>query len=233
MRHGIYEEYWDHGGPKNLGEYYRGERIGYWEFYNFENKLREEGSYTDGQQTGPWKEYHHNGNLAAELNYTNGDFDGEQVHYDSTGQVVKRERYAAGMLIEESGRAFAYGAEDGDEPSGQAFKVVEQMPLFAGCPERLDYSKRKLCADRKFMKFIYSTIRYPADARARGVTGSAVVSFVVEADGTVTSTRVLSGLNQSITAELERIVSLIPVWTPGRQDGEAVRVQFNLPVKFQ
>jgi len=29
-----------------------------------------------------------------------------------------------------------------------------------------------------------------------------------------------------------RVVSIMPKWTPGKQRGQAVRVQFNMPIKF-
>jgi TonB family protein len=230
IRHGLHESYWDDGTPKAFGRYAHHERTGYWEFYHFAGGMKEEGAYESGQKVGPWKTFYPDHTLRAEHHFVGGELDGEQVSYDSTGQVTLVEHYDMGRLIEANEGEFAYGTGEAGEPP---FEVVDRIPLFPGCPERLPYAKRKDCADRKFMKFIQSTIQYPPEARRLGVTGSAMVSFVIERDGSVTDIRVLNGLSESISRELKRLVSRMPVWIPGRQNGEAVRVQFNLPVDFR
>ena len=61
----------------------------------------------------------------------------------------------------------------------------------------------------------------------------AVVSFVVEQSGEITNLHSVMGVSKDIRDEVFRVVSLMPRWEPGLQDGEPVRVQFNLPVKFK
>ena len=119
----------------------------------------------------------------------------------------------------------------------EIFKVVEQMPLFPGCEDLGSYAEKKACADKKMLEFIYGNIKYPAIARENGVEGMAVVSFVVEKDGTVKDARVVRNPGAKTGEEALRVVELMNTkgykWNPGMQGGRPVRVQFNLPVKFK
>ena len=87
------------------------------------------------------------------------------------------------------------------------------------------------------MKFIYQHIQYPAIARENGVFGTVVVQFIVEKDGTVKDAKVVRDIGGQCGAETLRVVHLMNAkgikWTPGKQRGTPVRVQFNLPVKFK
>lgn len=117
------------------------------------------------------------------------------------------------------------------------FKVVEQMPLFPGCDAGLEYAERKACADKKMLDFIYRNLRWPALARCSSVEGMAVVSFVVEKDGSMSGLKVVRDPGAGTGEEALRVVRLmsergIP-WEPGQQDGELVSVQLNIPVKFK
>ena len=58
------------------------------------------------------------------------------------------------------------------------------------------------------------------------------MNFIVEADGRVSETKVLRGIGGGCDEEALRVVGMMPAWTPGKQHGKAVRVSFNLPVKY-
>ena len=60
-----------------------------------------------------------------------------------------------------------------------------------------------------------------------------IVKFVVEKDGTITNVNILRGLGAEADAEAMRVVREMPKWMPGKRSGEAVRVQYSLPVNFQ
>ncbi len=117
------------------------------------------------------------------------------------------------------------------------FVVAERMPMFPGCDDDMPYAERKVCSDKKMLEFIYQNIKFPAIARENRIDGTAVVSFIVEKDGTVAELKVLRDPGARLGEEALRVVNLMNVqgkiWTPGRQAGENVRVQFNLPVKFR
>jgi TonB family protein len=121
--------------------------------------------------------------------------------------------------------------------TGKIYKVTQQMPLFPGCGDLGFYPERKRCAETKMIEFIYGNIEYPPEAIANGTEGMAVVSFIIERDGRVTSARIVRDPGDGCGAEAIRLVDMMAreeaPWNAGVQNGEAVRMQFNLPVKFK
>ena len=110
----------------------------------------------------------------------------------------------------------------------ELFKMVEEMPRFPGCEDN-----NKSCADKKMLEFIYQNLRYPALARENGVEGTVVVSFIVEKNGKITEPKIVREIGGGCGDEVMRVVNLMPTWIPGKQRGEVVRVQYNLPVRFK
>lgn len=83
------------------------------------------------------------------------------------------------------------------------------------------------------LNFINKQRRYPAEAYAHGVQGRVTCSFVVNPDGTVSNISVLKGVEPSLNREALRIISKMPVWTPGRIDGQTVPVRVICAVPFR
>ncbi|WP_370583334.1 energy transducer TonB [Pedobacter sp. ASV28] len=62
--------------------------------------------------------------------------------------------------------------------------------------------------------------------------GNVFMSFVLEKDGSVRDVKTLRGLSTETNQEAERVLKLSPKCNPGMLDGKAVRVVYNLPIKF-
>jgi protein TonB len=101
----------------------------------------------------------------------------------------------------------------------KVYTVVENVPEYPG-------------GEAALMEFFSGNIQYPAAAKEAGTTGTVIVHFVVEKDGSVTNAKVMQGLSGGCNEEVLRVVKLMKKWTPGKQNGKAVRVLYNLPVKF-
>ena len=102
----------------------------------------------------------------------------------------------------------------------KVFDVVEQMPSFPGGPSAL-------------MEWLSNNVKYPVVAQENGVQGRVVVSFVVERDGSITDVKVVRGVDPSLDREASRVVRAMPRWIPGKQNGSAVRVKYNVRVAFR
>ena len=83
------------------------------------------------------------------------------------------------------------------------------------------------------MKFLNENIHYPVVAQENGVQGRVVISFVVERDGHITDVQVARSVDPSLDKEAQRVVRSMPKWIPGKQNGSAVRVKYNVPVSFR
>ncbi len=119
------------------------------------------------------------------------------------------------------------------EEEEEIFKVVEDQPAFPGCENVSDKAEKKKCAETKMLQFIYSNIKYPPIARENGVEGTVYVKFVVEKDGSISAPEIVRDIGAGCGDEALRVVKMMPKWEPGKQRGRAVRVQFNLPVKYK
>lgn len=98
-------------------------------------------------------------------------------------------------------------------------RFVEDMPEFPGGMEALPaYLKRE--------------VRYPEVCRQLGVTGVVLVEFVVEKDGSISNVKVLVPAYPELDAEAVRVITNFPKWKPGKQMGKAVRVFFQVPIRF-
>lgn len=119
----------------------------------------------------------------------------------------------------------------------EIFVVAEDMPRFPGCENLPSKREKEECAQKKMLEFIYANIKYPAIARENGIEGTVVVAFVVEKDGSIKNIEVKRDIGAGCGDEAKRVVELMNTkglrWTPGKQRGQPVRVQFNLPVRFK
>ena len=107
-----------------------------------------------------------------------------------------------------------------DDEANKIFTIVEQMPGFPG-------------GDGELMKYLSKNIRYPGMARENGISGKVILTFVVNKEGKVTDVKVLRGIGGGCDEEAMRVVSSMPPWKPGKQNGLPVLVQYNLPVNFK
>ncbi|ACU63925.1 M56 family metallopeptidase [Chitinophaga pinensis] len=82
-------------------------------------------------------------------------------------------------------------------------------------------------------KYLGSSIRYPKKAQDHGTTGTIFVSFVIDSEGNVSNAKTVGNVHgDGLEEESIRVVSSMPKWNPGKQDGQAVSVAFTLPIKF-
>lgn len=98
--------------------------------------------------------------------------------------------------------------------------MVEQKPSFPG-------------GDAALYKWLGNQIMYPSDASEEGIQGKVIVSFVIEKDGSISLAQVVRKKHPSLDAEALRVVKKMPRWTPGKNNGQPVRVKYNLPVSFK
>ena len=101
----------------------------------------------------------------------------------------------------------------------EPYVFVEQMPEYPG-------------GEAALAKYLAKTIVYPPIAQENGIMGTVYVSFVVCPDGSIAKVKVVRGIDKSCDEEAIRAISKMPHWKPGRQNGRAVYVQYNVPVKF-
>ena len=102
---------------------------------------------------------------------------------------------------------------------GDVFDVVEEMPQYPGGPQAL-------------FKFLGENVHYPEEAEKAGIQGRVIATFVVEKDGSISQPTVVKSVDPLLDAEAIRVISAMPNWKPGRQNGKVVRVKYTVPLSF-
>ena len=104
--------------------------------------------------------------------------------------------------------------------NNMVFDVVEVMPQYPG-------------GQIAMLKYIMENIKYPEQAMKEGIQGRVTVRFIVEKDGSISNVKPVLSVHPLLDKEAVRVVKSMPKWSPGKQKGKPVRVQFNVPVMFK
>lgn len=106
------------------------------------------------------------------------------------------------------------------EFTGKVYDVVEEPPSFPGGQIAL-------------LSWLTENVHYSSEYGDICISGRAVLSFVVEPDGSLSNIQVVRKLDPVLDDEAIRVVKAMPKWIPGKQNGQMVRVKYNLPIPFR
>ncbi|MEM1359735.1 MAG: energy transducer TonB [Bacteroidota bacterium] len=118
------------------------------------------------------------------------------------------------------------------------YKVADELPRFPTPCEQLDTTIvfKNRCSEQALLRYITSRSIYPQEARENGISGTPVITFIVEPNGLINAPRILRdpGGNLGLAA-LQAVLNMQQQvrWRPAIIDGKPVRFQFNLPVRFK
>ena len=116
-------------------------------------------------------------------------------------------------VIEEIVEVEVIEEEESEAPAMRFVEVMPEMPA-------------------EFYDFLRENLTYPPAAYNAGVSGIVQVEFIVEKDGRVSNAKALNSVFPEIDKEAIRIVMLAPKWKPAKQNGQAVRCYFQIPISF-
>ena len=102
----------------------------------------------------------------------------------------------------------------------KSYDAAEVMPEFPGGTKAL-------------LSFIAENLKYPQKAIDEQTEGRVIVQFVIDKTGKVSSPEVIRGVTSELDQAALDIVSALPDWKPGEQDGQKVNVKYTLPVVFK
>jgi TonB family protein len=187
--------------------------------YDKEGKKTLEGNNINGAMEGVWK-YYNAGHLYAEKTYKADELVAEK-RYNDKGKITadlgyKDGKFLSGARYDDGGDTapFVFTPKDSLEP---VFKYVEQMPS----------------APYNIGEYLSENIVYPKKAMKNDEHGRVIVRFVVNEVGSIEDATITRSVSMEIDAEAIRVVSAMPAWSPGIQNGEAVKVYYSLPINFE
>ena len=107
-----------------------------------------------------------------------------------------------------------------DSFGNKIYTVVEMRPLFPG-------------GDDKLFDFIEKDLKFPETAKKNKIQGKVIVRFVVNSVGKVEQSKVIRSLDPECDKEALRVINSLPVFIPGKQEGQNVSVYYSIPVIFK
>lgn len=137
--------------------------------------------------------------------------DGKFEYFRANGKKESEVVYKDGNEVKRK-----YYDENGKQKPATLFKYVEQMP-------EIPYD---------LGAFIGAQLVYPEEARLQLIEGSVNIKFIVDTDGTIKEATVVKSVHPLLDSAAVKVVSSMPPWKPGSQNGKLVKVYFTLPIKF-
>lgn len=105
------------------------------------------------------------------------------------------------------------------ESPKRAVSALDEQPSYPG-------------GEKAMFAFILENIKYPEEAKKFGAVGKVFITFNIETDGRLSDVKILRGFDKDCDVEALRVVKLMPKWNPGKKNGNAVKTNFVLPIKF-
>jgi TonB family protein len=100
--------------------------------------------------------------------------------------------------------------------------ILDTKPLFANGQ-----------GEEAFTRWVFEHVKYPEEAKNKGIQGTVVASLVVNSEGEVTNIKIVRGVHPLLDAETIRVLESAPKWErPGISKGKKVSVNYNFPLKF-
>ncbi len=106
--------------------------------------------------------------------------------------------------------------------SGVAVGRFDEVPIFAGCEGETDPKLRQECSQKKMLEYVYRAIKYPKEAREKGIEGNVYISYSIDENGYVKNAKIMKGIGGGCDEEVLRIVNAMPRWTPLRMRGNTL-----------
>lgn len=104
-------------------------------------------------------------------------------------------------------------------PAAEPYTYVQIMPEFIG-------------GEQELMNYLSENTSYPEIAKDADVEGTVYIGFVIEPDGSITNAKLLRGVHPQLDKEALSVISNMPKWKPGQQNGLYVRVSYTIPFRF-
>ena len=235
--------WYDSLGFKTLeGDYKNGNRVGSWKHYFIHSNVLSSETISNDSETLLYTSYdsatqnlsnktiYKDGDICYEWKYSNGDsFLTETTYTEEKKGKSKTVHYANGKI------SAKYTYQDGKEIAHECFDLNGSKVVCdtTGSGKTFLYVEKMPAAPYSLNEYLAKNIHYPKYARKKNIEGRVVVKFVVDEDGSISNVEVKKGIGGGCDEEAIRVVSEMPPWNPGAQNGKLVRVYFTLPIHFK
>jgi len=187
-------------------------KTGLFKEYLKSGALKSKKTYKNGKENGNSITYHKSGNVKFSIDYILGEMHGKVITYWQNGIQKRDDNYHNGVFI--NGKCYN---ESGTEIDHFPYMILPKLP---GGKNAMN-------------EYLSKNVIYPARAKLSGIDGKVIVNFTVGKMGKLRNIRIVREAHPYLNKEALRVVNAMPTWIPGKQDGEAISVSYNLPIDFK
>jgi len=135
---------------------------------------------------------------------------GRFSHYKNNGKVAYYQYYNENKYEK---------IETPKQELGEILVIAEEMPEFTG-------------GEVALRKFIAENFTYPEISRNVNIQGTTYVRFVVTKTGEVANIEIVRSVDENLDKEAIRVISMLPDFKPGKQNGKPVNVYYTIPINI-
>lgn len=238
-------------------------RTGAYAYYYESGVLEIESNYQKGKREGAYSAYHPNGTLYWKGNYKEDYISGTVHRYDSIGKLFAKEYYIEDpervRYILHHDTAWSHLSEDeiGGMKEGKNYYyhpggTIASEELFQdgkfisanffdpdGRVVYYNHDAKSTMSHPRFnggdyVSYLNRNLRYPKEARKKGITGRVLVWFVIETDGSISELRVAKAAHPLLDqAAMDVIRATSGMWQPGKVHNLPFRASYTAPINFK
>jgi len=111
----------------------------------------------------------------------------------------------------------------------------QKLPIFPGCDQLEDISDIQRCSEDNLNTYIRKNLVIPEAAKSMTPKGMVVAQFVVNKKGKIEQASIIKDLKNDTGAAVLQLLDKMNreiTWQTASQNGKAVNVIYNLPVRF-
>ncbi|MDR3681971.1 MAG: TonB family protein [Flavipsychrobacter sp.] len=222
-----------------------------------------EGEVKSKKRTGIWKSYFRNSSIVREQTEYGEDSFAYRIWYDSTSHTILGESKSRGKCPIDTARYYYAGThaiieevvytnckktilrdyyKEGTLQRLESYNndTMSEGHIYDATGKEVPFSKKPFTFVQQMPQptvdlnqYLRENLFYPEFARRHNIEGRVVTKFVVNEDGTVSNLQIVKGIGAGCDEAAMRVISEMPKWKPGKQNGQPVKVFFTLPIVFR
>lgn len=182
-------------------------------------------------QTGIWKLYDDENNIIIENEFKNGKIIGDTKFYKNLKLIAAYNNYDELKIYKDSDtiKAHFFRKTDKnyiliDQNGKELEKEIASFSYLTGLVMPFYYG-----GNSKLYEFIGNNIDYN---KIKKNSGKVIVKFSINTKGQSSNIEIVESTNPELNEEVIRVVSILPRWQPGYQNGAFVNCFYTIPVKI-
>lgn len=198
-----------------------------------ESYLQTKGNYILGKKNGIWTEYTKNGNVKKIETYVDNVLNGKYIDYDNNGDIIVSGECINGLR--EGRWAVFGGSQDDIYEHGRVIKIIKNKAVTAEKDEAYKEKTKYDVPPDEPAGFNSDLSRFMGIANSNRIRlETAVVSFTINADGTISDTKVIGVSDFTLRKKIEDYFVKSKGWKPATEGKEKkpVKSMFRYQLRY-